>query len=293
MMQKTSFLFEVLIHDDASTDDTARIIAEYQQKYPDLIKPIFQTENQYTRGVKVSAFNFLRAKGEYLALCEGDDYWTDPLKLQKQVDYLENHPECGMVCTDVVRYMQHTGKYMKSGIPAFDVATYRDIVNWKNQVCTLTVCYRKSLIWNDPPLDPEKYFLGDVFRFLQVSLTHTIKFLPDVTGVYRVLQNSASHFQNRVDKVLFTYKVSNTFLWFLSHYPLQDMHEQSRLENVHKMAIFAYAKLTEDYALSRAIRFDLPRKMRSGYSLIFLQHLFCKNPWLFKRLSRRNNSIVV
>ncbi|MFK7782973.1 glycosyltransferase family 2 protein [Psychroserpens sp.] len=92
MMQKTNFAFEVLIHDDASTDETANIIREYEHKYPDIIKPIYQTENQYSKGVSVTAtINFPRAKGKYIAMCEGDDYWTDPNKLQIQVDLLEKH----------------------------------------------------------------------------------------------------------------------------------------------------------------------------------------------------------
>jgi len=94
LMQKTNFAFEVLVHDDASTDGSADIIREYSEKYPHIFKPIYQKENQYSKGVKVSAtFQFPRAKGKYIALCEGDDYWTDPLKLQKQVDFLESHPE--------------------------------------------------------------------------------------------------------------------------------------------------------------------------------------------------------
>lgn len=94
LMQKTDFAFELLIHDDASTDGTADIIREYEAKYPDIIKPIYQTENQYSKGVKISAtIQFPKAKGKYIALCEGDDYWTDPLKLQKQVDFMEANEE--------------------------------------------------------------------------------------------------------------------------------------------------------------------------------------------------------
>lgn len=98
LMQKTSFPFEVLIHDDASTDRTADIIREYEKKFPNLIKPIYQKENQYSKGfTSVSAtWNFPRAQGKYIALCEGDDYWIDENKLQIQVDFLENNLEYTM-----------------------------------------------------------------------------------------------------------------------------------------------------------------------------------------------------
>ena len=99
MMQKTTFPFEVLIHDDASTDGTADIIREYEVRYPDIIKPIYQTENHYSKGFSINKeFMFPRIRGKYVAFCEGDDYWIDPLKLQKQIDFLESHPDysiCG------------------------------------------------------------------------------------------------------------------------------------------------------------------------------------------------------
>ena len=94
LMQKTDFPFEILIHDDASTDSTADIIKEYEEKYPDIIKPIYQTENQYSQGKRVSKFNWDRARGKYLASCEGDDFWIDPLKLQKQITEMEKNPDC-------------------------------------------------------------------------------------------------------------------------------------------------------------------------------------------------------
>lgn len=95
LMQKTTFPIEIVIHDDASTDNSAAIIKGYALKHPKLFKPLYQTENQKSR-VKSGMnprFNFPRAKGKYIALCDGDDYWTDPLKLQKQVDFLEENNE--------------------------------------------------------------------------------------------------------------------------------------------------------------------------------------------------------
>src|SRR6056297_583375 len=81
LLQETDFPFEILIHDDASTDHTADIIREYESTFPTLIKPIYQSENQYSQGNRPGIINIKRAKGEYIALCEGDDYWTDPFKL--------------------------------------------------------------------------------------------------------------------------------------------------------------------------------------------------------------------
>lgn len=99
LMQKTNFPFEIIIHDDASTDGTPRIIQEYAEKYPEIVKPIFQTENQYSKhgGTEFMFRLFSRcAKGKYLAVCDGDDYWTDPYKLQKQYDFMEKHPKCSL-----------------------------------------------------------------------------------------------------------------------------------------------------------------------------------------------------
>ena len=99
VMQKTHFPFEIIVHDDVSTDHSVDIIKEYESKYPDIVKPIYEKENQYSKGDgRIIQIMNVACKGKYIALCEGDDYWTDPLKLQKQVDFLESHPEYSMVC---------------------------------------------------------------------------------------------------------------------------------------------------------------------------------------------------
>ncbi len=98
VMQQTNFPFVAIVHDDASTDSSAAIIREYEEKYPHIFKPIYETENQYSKRdgsidrIMNEAIDATGAK--YVAMCEGDDYWIDPLKLQKQVDFMENHLDC-------------------------------------------------------------------------------------------------------------------------------------------------------------------------------------------------------
>src|SRR5690625_43209 len=100
LMQKTTLPFELIIHDDVSTDSTTDIIRDYESKYPHIIKPIYQEENQYSKGIKIGVkYIHPQIKGKYYAICEGDDYWIDPLKLQKQVDILEGNDEVGIVHT--------------------------------------------------------------------------------------------------------------------------------------------------------------------------------------------------
>ncbi len=117
VMQKTNFKFEILVHDDASTDKTADIIREYEKKYPEIIKPIYETENQYSKG-NLGKIQYGRAKGKYIAFCEGDDYWTDENKLQLQFDALEAHPEIDMCAHEAVRVKEFTKEVIGNIAPA-------------------------------------------------------------------------------------------------------------------------------------------------------------------------------
>jgi hypothetical protein len=117
LMQKTAFPFEILIHDDASTDGTQQLIKDYAAKYPKLIRYIFQKENQFTKTGRYPYGEFLysAARGRYIAECDGDDYWTDPLKIQKQYDFMEAHSECSLCYHD---YLVRSGdKYSTGRIP--------------------------------------------------------------------------------------------------------------------------------------------------------------------------------
>lgn len=119
--QKTNFKFEVIVHDDASTDCSADIIREYAEKYPEIIVPIFQNENQHSKHIGiVKTFIMPRMRGKYVAICEGDDYWCDENKLQQQFLAMESHAECSF-CTHIVKHIQENGNELSTMNPSIEV----------------------------------------------------------------------------------------------------------------------------------------------------------------------------
>lgn len=113
LMQKTNFKYEIIIRDDASTDNTAKIIKEYEKKYPDIVKPIYEIENGYKKGIEPFQITFNNAKGKYISICEGDDYWISERKLQEQVNYMEEHKDCTLCFHDAQILDMKTGKKKK------------------------------------------------------------------------------------------------------------------------------------------------------------------------------------
>lgn len=194
VMQQTDFPFEVLIHDDASTDGSADIIREYERKYPDIIKPVYETENQWVLGRRGSAvFNFPRAKGLYFALCEGDDYWTDPLKLQKQVDFLEANPDYSM-CFHSAMNLWDDGRQELFSIVEDRIYTAEDIMSdW--MVPTASILFRKDIVFSDfyqNTVLGAKLFFGDTPLFLSCARFGKVRGLPDCMSVYRRHEGSIS-----------------------------------------------------------------------------------------------------
>lgn len=115
--QKTDFKYEVLVHDDASTDNSAKIIKEFEENYPNIIKPIYQTENQWSKHIGIfKTFQLPRIKGTYIAFCEGDDYWINENKLQLQYDALENNLDC-KICVHDTNCINEDGSYNDKHYP--------------------------------------------------------------------------------------------------------------------------------------------------------------------------------
>lgn len=188
VMQKTKFPFEVIVHDDASTDGTADIIREYEKKYPDIIKPIYQKENQYSRGVRIGRDIIMPlVKGKYVAFCEGDDYWTDPLKLQKQVDFLEKHEDYAM-CVSSCKWLDLRTNEVVSGMTVSvdtDVSVEDVILEKDGRIFqTATIVVRSEI----NRLFPEWRLMnpvGDYAMFINAGIHGKIRMLSDVMSVYR------------------------------------------------------------------------------------------------------------
>jgi glycosyltransferase involved in cell wall biosynthesis len=189
-MQETEFPFEILIHDDASTDGTEEIIREYHAKYPLIIKPLYEQENQWVKGKRGSVvFNFPRARGKYTALCEGDDYWTDPGKLQRQVDYLDTHTEAAGCFTDC-SIVDEAGAEIKPR--PFWCNNYAQSYNQSSCLLTLissygtaTLLFRSTVIEAGFP----DYFLkagSDFLLDLAITEHGSLDCLPGFTSAYRL-----------------------------------------------------------------------------------------------------------
>lgn len=185
LMQRADFGFELLLHDDASTDGTADIIRGYAAKYPGLVKPIYQTENQYRQG-GVLRFQFPRAKGKYIAMCEGDDYWTDPMKLQKQVDAMEAHPELDICAHAANRIDGRTGAVLDAIAPAGRdcvLGAEAVIAGGGNYVATSSLLFRASLNDAVPPFRERRR--TDYTLQIHGALRGGMLYLKDNMSVYR------------------------------------------------------------------------------------------------------------
>ena len=194
LMQKTDFKYEILIHDDASTDNTSKIIKEYEEKYPEIIKPIYQEENQHSKGVKITwTYQIPRAIGKYIAICEGDDYWTDPYKLQKQFDLMEKNKNCS-VCCHKVGSINADGSKTEGTFPNKQIP---DVLNQEEFVKEVANSYQfqtssyfirsevlKQYVGNIPEFS-SKMKVGDVGWLLMCAKEGALCYIDEEMSVYR------------------------------------------------------------------------------------------------------------
>lgn len=250
LMQHTTFGFEILIHDDCSTDGTDDIIREYASKFPQIIKPLFEEENQYQQGKPIGTvvWNLPRAKGKYVALCEGDDYWTDPLKLQKQVDFLESHSGYGLVHT--YRKIDMAGRLYET--PLID---YTETKETLLQVCSIATCtvmytteifnlikdeYTRILRKNNLPM-------SDYPLWLLIAEKSKIGYLPDATANYRMLPESASHSKSKSKMYNFDKGTMQCKSIFFNIFKKRGSLTKDSIRNYYEMAFHLRKRMLINY----------------------------------------------
>jgi glycosyltransferase involved in cell wall biosynthesis len=188
--QKTNFPYEIVIYDDHSTDGTSEIVREYAERYPKLVSLVVAKENQYSKGVRGIAyrFNFPRCKGKYIALCEGDDYWIDSLKLQKQVDFLETNPIYSASVHGAKIFNENEGSYQVSKYENHtrdeDLEMFRIFKESGGVYPTCSLLFKKeNLIY---PENLMNFSGGDLIFIIFLAKQGKIRFLKETMAVYRV-----------------------------------------------------------------------------------------------------------
>lgn len=288
VMQKTTFPFEAIVHDDASTDGSAAIIREYAERYPDIIKPIYETENQYSKGRPISRImnDAMSPMSKYIAICEGDDYWTDPNKLQMQVKIMEADESIGLVHALSRVYDQQSGTFNEK-LWGWPINSYEDLLI-ANRIVTHTVCYRKDFIFKSREFYSEhrpttNWRMGDYPRWLFISNYSKTYLIEKPTGVYRLLTHSASHNPDPQKMADFELSAYDVRFFFAKQFHYEHMLKMLATNLVGKMQEFSlqydqrieydFAGLKKEYGLNHSLKLHL---LHIVLQHDFLRHLYMK-----------------
>ena len=244
--QKTSFPFEIIIGDDFSTDETPAIISRYYIDNKSIITPILRGKNIGGRHNLINCLEI--AKGDYIALCEGDDYWIDDLKLQKQFDILETKTEIGLVWTDIDFNDQQKGKYIKSvfktnHLPVFD--NFEQILINKPFFAPSTWLFRKEYSILFHKYATRGYIDGTFPFILDLFKTTRILYINDVTGVYNKRIESVSNDLSSIKRFQFAKSVYKIQIDYANDYNAS-LEILNQINANYFKSLLPYAIIAED-----------------------------------------------
>ena len=261
LQQKTNFPFELVIGEDCSTDGTREIVDEYQKKYPNIIRVVTSEKNV---GMKKNGLRTVQAcRGKYLAFCDGDDYWQSPLKLQKQADYLESHPECGLVYSSYDVYHVSSGERIK------DYINYRgwkipedpgiaDIVEGMGKPLTCTVMVRwdlcEEIVEADPYLHKSDHFLmGDTQLWVEIAAKARLHYIPESLATHTITEESATRSKDIKRELRFSISNAELMLYLCKKYNLPT-RIRDRFETYFETCSLQLAFHTQNRKLADEVR---------------------------------------
>lgn len=279
--QKTNFKYEVLIHDDASDDGTIELLEEYQIRFPDIITLFKEEHNRYNEPHISYAYEFglLHAKGKYVAICEGDDCWINPNKLQIEIDYLESNTSCGLVYTDAIAYNVSKQKFIKNTI-AYKCEDLSTLLAG-NGIPTATVCFRKSLgIGYFEEVKPwlKGWKMGDYPLWLWISERNGIKYIPDITTCYRELEESASHTKDKDKRLAFEKSIYDIRKFFL----MRGSVPENKVDDYYLRYRYARYELEQGYTQMKAREMrEYINKSKVSSNKLSVVYVASLSKWLF------------
>ena len=281
LMQQVNFSMEILIYDDASTDGAQEIIQTYANAHPKLIFPILQTDNQFSKGVRgINArFNFPRAKGKYIALCEGDDYWTDPLKLQKQVEYLDKNPNCVLTGHDAFYVSVNDDLINK---PILEEYQKKDCTNLDLQMCfpvlTQTMCFRNLPELSEMPKETFKVSNGDRFLVSFLGQFGAYKYMSEILpSAYRLHEGgiwSSKSEANRYQMMSTTYSNIRDYYLRMKNPTMAFFHSRKVFFYSKKLLRLKLASTLNPFKKAASIIFFTKENRTFTHPLVFCKIIF-------------------
>lgn len=303
LQQKTTFLFELVIGEDCSTDNTSEIISEYHKKHPDIIRVITSDENI---GATRNGIRTLKAcQGKYLAFCEGDDYWHHPYKLQKQADYLEHHEDCGLVYSSYDVYhikfktlIKDFIRYRKWEMP--EIPSMLDIIEGRGEPLTCTVMLRRTLceqiIESDAYLHQSGHFLmGDTQLWAEMATKARLYYIPESLATYNNITEESATRSRDVNKGLrFSISAAELRIYLCNKYNLprwlKDKHEQYFDECSLKLAFHSRSEELANEVGRRKKTFTFEEWLLYYGAKSSIAHYFLRIAVLFRNRLRKSHS---
>ena len=227
LLQKHAYTYEIIVGDDCSSDNTKNIIESYVEKYPDIIKPLY---NRVNTGLIKNYFNILsHCNGEYIMQCAGDDYWL-PGKVEKQIAYMKNNNECGLLYSKVFYFYENEKKFSTVSLGGSE--TNFSMLLYKHVIPAVTLVFKNSLYrqyYREIEPNLKSWQMEDYPLVLWFSLKSKISFLDDVTAVYRVILSSVSHSSNLEKNTRFLNSVEDVSMYYLKLSQLESTDIKDRV----------------------------------------------------------------